>query len=355
VATEGTEDTYAGTYELLARDGSAAEWDGWYVTATDGTDTYFFDFVDDSYDEVTAQLTILPVTDVAGMYADPSTYLTHLLEDRAEVSTVNSDGTRKAVALADDNLAFVTNGDEKLGVFGCESNDDVDGYGDGTALVALLFDDAMNLDPDPSTDENDLIGLIGGAAVDDADEWETELKYLDLVNVNDGNAKLEIAGDGELTIFWPYPEGVTYETAGDYEFVLLHAPGISREDSSTYTFAEGEVPEVEQIALTATEDGLMFSTGSFSPYLLMWKQAETPAAPSTQDPDELTPAVTQPVGDKSEAKQDSGKTAVAPKSDAGKTVPDTTDPLAGAGMAAAAAAAGAFSIAGAAKLRRRDE
>ena len=177
-------------------------------------------------------------------------------------------------------------------------------FGGNEPLIALLFDDTVTLvNKDNEVLENSKLEELmidhAGHAKDyngDAnysfDGWSYDFRYLDLVNVNDGNAW--VSCDTDITIYWPYPDGVT---SSDYEFQLLHYRNMDRDvdygislvgniDEWTEQFMHGEnenanATVVEEIEITATDKGLMFTleadpTGNnMSPFVLMWKPEGT--------------------------------------------------------------------------------
>jgi hypothetical protein len=248
--------TFAGVYDVVVNekvDGA----DSWYLTATDvstGT-VYLVDL-----ETAGATVTVREVSDEAAMQADASAFLTEVTDDPAALA-----GSAKAFCVVDDGVSLTTNGDETLGLIGS---------GEDGAKVALLFDDAISLAEDASA-EDDMTAVAEDALGCDLGGWNRQFKYLDLVNATDGNAV--VAADGSVTIYWPYPDGVTYETAGGYDFKLLHYAGLERG-----YFADGATtPEtVEEIELVPTEHGLMFETDSFSPYGLLWREKDAGGAAS---------------------------------------------------------------------------
>jgi hypothetical protein len=99
------------------------------------------------------------------------------------------------------------------------------------------------------------------------------MKYLDLVNVKDGNAV--VTTDEDIDIYWPYPEGMTMEDAEEMcEFEILHFEDMDR--GYTTNSNDPEVKNVETIIPECTQYGLKFSTKSFSPYVLLWKVTNYP-------------------------------------------------------------------------------
>ena len=156
----------------------------------------------------------------------------------------------------------------------------VDGFGDvrlsDVADVAVI-------------DNADALGL------DNPNGRQYESKYFDLVDAGDGN--VWVKADRQLVIYWPYPDGIIYETAGSYDFDVFHFTGLHRE----YT-TNGEVQamvnqaaaninnekggaasnktlslQVEKVVLT--EHGIQLIVDQdrygFSPFVLSWAKKDT--------------------------------------------------------------------------------
>lgn len=140
VDTDANSETYAGTYQVEARTGENADWDRWYLTAEDKEGTTYL--VDLNTQGVT--VTIREVSDEDGMYDDIDTYVTPVVNTETQLSATYSTGTG-AIALISEDTTYKTNDDESLGLLGTETVDAVQGYGDQTVTVGLLFDDTVSL------------------------------------------------------------------------------------------------------------------------------------------------------------------------------------------------------------------
>lgn len=106
-------------------------------------------------------------------------------------------------------------------------------------------------------------------ALDAADFGESSAwsKYLDLVDAENGNAWLTPDDGSKVTVFWPYPEGVTK----DSEIKLYHFEGLDR-DMATGDQLLAEVAQTAAEPVTIIEryeDGFTFETSSFSPFVLV--------------------------------------------------------------------------------------
>jgi hypothetical protein len=130
--------------------------------------------------------------------------------------------------------------------------------------------------------------------------WSKEFRYLDLVNANDGNIVMK--ADEMVTIYWPYPAGITAANADNYDFMILHYIGMDREKTldSGVSLEDANIT-VEKIEITATSYGLEFTTDSFSPFVLLWKTNKTettapyqPGGDNTVDEEENVDQVNNP-------------------------------------------------------------
>ena len=101
-----------------------------------------------------------------------------------------------------------------------------------------------------------------------------EIKYLDLVDANNGNAW--ITSSAGTDIYWGYPEGTDRKTT----FKLLHFKGLHRDDNGgnsgfEITDISGlDLDSVEIIDVENTEIGIKFhvDAGGFSPFALVWEK-----------------------------------------------------------------------------------
>ena len=196
------------------------------VTANVGGQSFKVEFV-------TGTLTVRGTTESAA-YAvlnDEASYGTHAVE-------------------ADDSTVFTLNGSEIC----------VD------SRIALLFDDIID------TEEVDRSGRLIGLANEKLGngDWNYELKYLNLVDRNNGNAWVEASKD--VTIYWPLPKGTDSNT----KFRLLHFEGLHRSDTDTW--------DIKEIEVSVSENHLVFNAGEtgFSPFVLAWETADYPIIPPVE-------------------------------------------------------------------------
>ncbi|HIZ61659.1 MAG TPA: DUF11 domain-containing protein [Candidatus Gemmiger avistercoris] len=89
-------------------------------------------------------------------------------------------------------------------------------------------------------------------------------QYLDLVDAENGNAWL--TPEGEVTVFWPYPAGVTKDTG---TIKLYHFEGLDRDMATGDVMAEINNTDADEVPITRLDDGFTFTTSSFSPFVLV--------------------------------------------------------------------------------------
>ena len=137
--------------------------------------------------------------------------------------------------------------------------------------VSLLFDGIIN------NQGNDRTGQLEQRAAEALSEKDIapaanhhfvyELKYLDLVDANNGNAWVKASDD--LTIYWPLPEGADTNTLKVLHFKNLHR------DMTTGQI-EDEIAECDVEIITPTVSGnhvtFKIGPGGFSPFALVWEE-----------------------------------------------------------------------------------
>ena len=223
-------------------------------------------------------LTIRYVSDVEDAHENALTTPVVGKEDHVSV-------TDKGIALIEGTPTYYTNGEASgLG----ETAED--------AQIALLFDDLLPASLGGGDREQMLVAEAESQG-HSIQNRSYEFKYLDLVDVSNGNAW--VSTDSEITIYWPLPEGTGEST----EFELLHFTGLHREYGQLYNedelaqqIADSEVVAVEventDSAVKFTLDGNA-ETGSFSPFALVWGEVQepdpTPEPEPTPDPEPSDP------------------------------------------------------------------
>ena len=97
----------------------------------------------------------------------------------------------------------------------------------------------------------------------------TKYLYMKLTYMDERGNEIQ-PGSNKAKVYLPYPAGTSYESHKDVAFTLYHYKDESHTDK-------------EKITLTPTPYGLMFETGSFSPFLLEYKPAGSAENPDTPD------------------------------------------------------------------------
>lgn len=142
------------------------------------------------------------------------------------------------------------------------------------AGIALLFDAIINTTDNDRTAqlEDHADKALGGA---DADR-QYEIRYLDLVDRNNGNAWVKASEN--VTVSWPLPAG----TDADTDFTLLHFKDLHRDMESGVIEDNIETSEVEKVDCKVEDGHVVFEIGSggFSPFALVWdEEADEPNTP----------------------------------------------------------------------------
>ncbi len=219
-----------------------------------------------------------------------------------------SEAPAKPVAMVDPDTKFATNDIDELQLIGTE-------LGDTKGIkISLLSDELLS---EFGEDRSELLRIKGEQKLTDegidTKGRQYEFKYLDLVNVTDGNAW--VSSSLGSYILWPYPEGTDKDTA----FEVLHFKDLHREYSfpgksdieEAIASSETElVPQVEN-----TDLGIKFYVGKagFSPFAVSWidpKAAEEeeggdPNVPGGEEkPDPDVPGEEEKPNDPGEEKPD---------------------------------------------------
>lgn len=153
------------------------------------------------------------------------------------------------------------------------------------AVPSLLFDDII--EDEGSTDRTDALKAKADDTIgSESENRQYQIKYLDLVDANNGNAW--ITSSSGIDIYWAYPAGTSSST----EFTLLHFKGLHRDGANSgYNVSDINSVVPEKVTIEKTANGIKFHVepGSFSPFALVWEEAAvtppvTPSEPA--DPDD---------------------------------------------------------------------
>ena len=210
--------------------------------------------------------------------------------DTAAAETA-TDGGSNAGVVAPAGTKYTVNGHENWAMVGDEQ-------------PSILFDDVLSsYELDGGAESEVGQTMLEKAVIDNADALgldnpngrQYESKYFDLVDAGDGN--VWVKADRQLVIYWPYPDGITYETAGSYDFDVFHFTGLHREyttngevqamvnqAAANINNEKGEAAsnktlslQVEEVVLT--EHGIQLIVNQdrygFSPFVLSWAKKDT--------------------------------------------------------------------------------
>ena len=153
------------------------------------------------------------------------------------------------------------------------------------AVPSLLFDDII--EDEGSTARTDALKAKADKTIgSESENRQYQIKYLDLVDANNGNAW--ITSSNGIDIYWAYPAGTSSST----EFTLLHFKGLHRDGANSgYDVSDINSVVPEKVTIEKTANGIKFHVkpGSFSPFALVWEEAAvtppvTPSEPA--DPDD---------------------------------------------------------------------
>ena len=135
--------------------------------------------------------------------------------------------------------------------------------------VALLSDELVGAGVSTLLDEaEDRLGLAW------YEDYEYQTQYLDLVDTSNGNAYVTLGAGDSVDIHWPMPNGTS---RWDTDFYVVHFDGLDRNfddldaqlnsgnvDLEVYTLGDG---------LRIENGNLVFTTDTFSPFVLIWQDS----------------------------------------------------------------------------------
>lgn len=174
----------------------------------------------------------------------------------------------QAVLPADAEYKYVSDSEHNVGSLVVANNTE----------VSLLVDEIVNQGIEENQQYVQMMkdkveaddGVLGKASAEANRTWR--FFYMDLVLANNGNAVLTT--DSNVTIYWPYPNGITRQDVenGKYDIKVLHYKKLNRNYSTTFADKLKDC-QVEVYTVTPTDQGLCFevpSSDGFSPFALVW-------------------------------------------------------------------------------------
>ena len=139
-----------------------------------------------------------------------------------------------------------------------------------TTGIALLFDNIIENNNIEYSNTELLEQRVDQELGTESTTRQYELKYLDLVDRNNGN--VWVAADQNVTVYWPLPKGTTKDT----KFSLFHFQGMHREMSvdevADDIMSESLAIDNMTSAIEVTDTHVVFeiSRADFSPFALVW-------------------------------------------------------------------------------------
>ena len=152
--------------------------------------------------------------------------------------------------------------------------------------VALLSDELVGAGVDTLLAEaEDRLGLAW------YEDYEYQTQYLDLVDTSNGNAYVTLGEGDSVDIHWPMPNGTS---RWNTEFYVVHFDGLDRNfddldarldsgnvDLQVYTLGDG---------LRIENGNLVFTTDTFSPFVLIWQDSDRDWPDDDDDDDNDRPS-----------------------------------------------------------------
>lgn len=188
-------------------------------------------------------------------------------------------------------------------------NGDPDRPVDDDARIGLLWDNFI----DGVLGEEDREGVLdakaraavgGDFAADSGKTVQNRFKYLDLVDMNDGNLWVATADKSSVTVFVPYFDTMS----ADDQIAVAYFDGLTRDYTidmaSADLDAEIASTSAHSLHVTKTSDGILFDVPwkEFGPFELLWVDADSSGKPGTDEPgtdnpDDDEPGADQPGSD----------------------------------------------------------
>lgn len=161
---------------------------------------------------------------------------------------------------------------------------------------SLLFDEIYGeAVDDAGTTRLDLLEDAIDDELGDAEEYRCyEIRYLDLVDGNNGNAW--ITSSAGIDIVWAYPEGADSST----KFYVLHFEDLHRDgETSGFDPADIATATIEHVGFERTEQGIAFHVepGGFSPFAVVWEVPAYTITASAGDGGSISPEGAVTVGE----------------------------------------------------------
>lgn len=170
-------------------------------------------------------------------------------------------------------------------------NGDPDRPVDDDARIGLLWDNFIagvlgEEDREGVLDAKARAAVGGDFAADSGKTVQNRFKYLDLVDMNDGNLWVATADESAVTVFVPYFDSMS---AGD-QIAVAYFDGLTRDYTidmaSADLDAEIASTSAHSLHVTKTSDGILFDVPwkEFGPFELLWVDTDASGDTSTDEP-----------------------------------------------------------------------
>lgn len=194
------------------------------------------------------------------------------------LSTVNKDGNTTEIG----GDAGAVNGGSVTAVGDAE-------YYVNDTEVPITDPDRVKLLVDEVSNSGEYVEAMAGDAMDTVmseyglDGAGCETFYLDLVDTENGNAKVTMGAGDSLKIYWPIPE----QAGSSSRLYVVHYYGLDRTETDAGAELSAEPRHVQQadIEQVGGVRYAVFEVSSFSPFALVWEE-------SVDSPLPITPPVT---------------------------------------------------------------
>lgn len=167
------------------------------------------------------------------------------------------------------------------------------------ARIGLLWDDFIpGVLGDPGREGVLDAKALAAVGWQDEEGVSNRFKYLDLVDMNDGNVWVATADGSSTTVFVPYFDGISAED----DIAVAYFDGLTRDYTVDMDAAnldqEIQGSDAHALKVTKTSDGILFDVpcAEFGPFDLLWKDADgdepgtdEPGGPDEPGPDEPGP------------------------------------------------------------------
>ena len=102
-----------------------------------------------------------------------------------------------------------------------------------------------------------------------------DMRYLNLVDNNNGNAY--VTTNGETTVTWPIPD----DAAEGSTFHVVHFKDLDREFNGSEAVDKINAAQTEELDAKVVDGAIQFTTSTFSPFALVYEKKEPTPTPTT--------------------------------------------------------------------------